>query len=602
MARRLKILVFPLLLALTMQLANHARDGSPTLEGRLVGIDGYTHLMRAGVLMTDGGWFDRRLARGNPPAGDDIYWPRPYDLLLIAGALPFLPFVERVDALYFSGVIAGPLLHLAALVLLIGIGRRYFDGEGQVLLGIVFALGFFVIHLASIGRPDHHALLLLLFVWQAGAMARLLAADAARSAAFWAALPAVAGLWISLEALVATGLGLAALGLGWILSRGDFAARAARHALWLTAGAAVALAIEHGTGALDLVVYDALSLPHLTLLAGAAAAISVVARLDRLGGLAGAAWRRALLVALAILLPAGLVAWLFPAFLDGPYAAMSEESIRRWALEIAEMRPMLDPRDLGASLPGFVFHLGAAILALPVALHHALRGPVGRRREWAYLAALGVVFVVFTAYQQRWGGFAQVALAIPHAALILACLARADRLGRLARPLARAGLTVGLLLGFPILGLALIKSPPPGLAAPPAPACPLTETARWLESAPELGPGRRRLVTHVNFAPEILYRTPHEVIATPNHRNWASIMDSLHALESPPDAAREILDRRGVDLLLVCLGAPEARELIAQSPDGLVARIAAGRPPSWLSEVDTPFRARSGMRLYTLSP
>ena len=79
--------------------------------------------------------------------------------------------------------------------------------------------------------------------------------------------------------------------------------------------------------------------------------------------------------------------------LDGPYAAMSAESIRRWALEIAEMRPMLDLRDPGASLPMFVFHLGVAVLALPLALHQAFRGPLERRREWAYLAAVGLVFV-----------------------------------------------------------------------------------------------------------------------------------------------------------------------------------------------------------------
>ncbi len=602
MRRYAKILLFPLLLALAMQLTNHVRDGAPVLEGRLVGIDGYTHLLRAEALLAGGDWFDRRLSRGNPPAGDDIYWPRPYDVLLIAGALAFLPFTERTGALYLSGILASPVLHLLSLMVLLWAGRRLFDDQGLVYLGIVFALGLFVIHLSSLGRPDQHALLLLLFLWQIGATMRMLAADGGPRPALLAALPAVLGLWISLEAMIASGIGLAALGLGWIVARGNFAAMAAVHASALTVGVALTLAIEHGIGAFDLVVYDALSLPHLTLLAGAAGGLLILAGLDRVGGLAAAAWRRALLASFALALPIGLVAWLFPAFLDGPYATMSAESIRRWIDSIAEMRPMLDARDLSATLPLFVFHLGAATLALPVALHQAVRGPLDSRRAWRYLTVLGLVFVGFAAYQQRWGGFAQCALAIPHAALILACLRRADGLPARLRALARAATTVVLLLGFPILGLALIPSGVPRVAGEAGLSCPLSETARWLEDTPALGPGPRRLITHVNFAPEILYRSRHEVIATPNHRNWASIMDSLHALEAAPEVARSIFRRRGVDLLLVCLGAPEARELRARAPAGLVAAIAEGRPPFWLAEIETPFRARSGMRLYAVAP
>ena len=404
MARRLKILVFPLLLALTMQLANHARDGSPTLEGRLVGIDGYTHLMRAGVLMTDGGWFDPA-----PRAGQSAGRRRH----LLAASLR--PAADRRRA-------ALPALRRAGgRALPLGRDRRAAPAPGRP--------GPADRHRPALFRrrgpsPPRHRLRPRLLRHPPGldrpagppcvAAVALRLAGGGNGAPCWRPTPrarrpsgrpfppspASGSAWRPWWRRAWASRRSASAGScrGAISRPGR-----PRHALWLTAGAAVALAIEHGTGALDLVVYDALSLPHLTLLAGAAAAISVVARLDCLGGLAGAAWRRALLVALAILLPAGLVAWLFPAFLDGPYAAMSEESIRRWALEIAEMRPMLDPRDLGASLPGFVFHLGAAILALPVALHHALRGPVGRRREWAYLAALGVVFVVFTAYQQRLG-------------------------------------------------------------------------------------------------------------------------------------------------------------------------------------------------------
>lgn len=588
MRRRLAIVAFPVLLVILAQGLNHARDGLVALDGKFVGIDGYTHLLRAKQLIETGDWFDHRIHRGNPPEGDELYWPRPFDLILLAGAGVLTPFLGFDDALFTWGVFVSPALHLISLFLLLWAARPLFDDRGLFYLGVLFAFQLFIIHMSSIARPDHHGFLALLFVWYLGAMLRLLAPAAGLRAALLAALPAVVSMWISLESLVVTAASFLALGLAWIAVRENFAAKLATFACALCAGFALSLLAEHGTEGLIARHYDAPSVVHLALFALAALAALAVLAVDT--------WlppARAWPVRVAASSIGGvfvLVAmWaLLPKFYQGPLADVDSDVVALWFNDISEYAPLIDFARPRQTLPQFIFHLGLAVPAVPFLVHRAVRCAGGERRAWLWLLLLSCCYVPLAIVQQRWASFAQYVLVIPYAGLLVALL---DRLGDRAAPAraaGRAGIVVLFLFGFPLLG-ALLFQPRP-VAASAGPHCPLTEMSRWIDEEPRLNDRTRRILSFINFGPELLYRTRHEVIATPNHRNPHGILDAISALgRLPPSEARAIVERRGVDLILVCRGTEEAADYRqGNNGDTLFSAMVQGRAPDWLVLIGLP--------------
>ena len=587
MRRVFVIAAFPVLLVVLAQGLSHVRDGMVALDGKFVGLDGYSHLLRAKELWNGADWTDHRIHRGNPPDGDELYWPRPFDLVLLAGAAPLAPFLGFDDALHAWGIFVSPALHLISLFVLFWAARPLFDDRGLVYLGVLFAFQLFIVHMASVARPDHHSLLGLLFVWAVGAGIRLVAAEGGSRAALGTALPVVLSMWISLESLVVAAACFLALGGGWIAVREDFARKGLVFALALAGGFAVTLLVEHGGAGLTEAHYDAPSPVHLALFALTALAWLAILALDQVPVVAGSRGLRlgvALAGAVAVV---GLMRLLLPKFFHGPLAEIDSKVVAEWFDYIAEYKPMIDPGRLRASLPLFVFHLGSASLAVPFMLYRIVRGCGFERRAWLWLLLLGVAYVALSANQQRWANFAQYVLVIPYTGLLLSLTGgSADARGFLGAA-RRAGLTVLFLFGFPIL--AGLMSQPQRQAAP-GPRCPVTAIGRWIDRTPELNTGTLRILSFINFGPELLYRTRHEVIATPNHRNGASVIDAIDALgRLPPEQARRVIERRGVDLVLVCRGTEEANDYRAgNGGDTLFVALESGRFPSWLKPVPLP--------------
>jgi hypothetical protein len=587
MRRILAIVVFPILLLVVAQGLNHVRDGMVALDGKFIGLDGYTHLLRAKELWNGAAWTDHRIHRGNPPEGDELYWPRPFDLVLLAGALPLTPIMGFDAALHAWGIFVSPALHLLSLFVLLWAARPLFDDRGLFYLGVLFAFQLFIVHMASVARPDHHSLLGLLFIWLVGAGLRLVSAEGGAGAALRAALPAVLSMWISLESLVATAACFVALGVGWITVREDFARKGAVFALALAGGFALTLLIEHGLAGLTEPHYDAPSPVHLALFVMTALVWLALLALDRLPAVAGSAGLRLAASIAGAIAVVGLMRLLLPKFFLGPLAEIDSKVVAEWFDYIAEYKPMIDPRHLRASLPLFLFHLGSALLAVPFMLYRIVRGSGFERRAWLWLLLLGVAYVALSANQQRWANFAQYVVVIPYAALLLAWTGGSEGTRSLLGAARRAGFVVLFLFGFPLVAGLMYK---PRAAAAPSVPCPLTAMSRWIDGEPELNTRTHRILSFINFGPELLYRTKHEVIATPNHRNGASVLDAINALgRLPPEEAHAVIARRGVDLVLVCRGTEEATDY--RSGNGgntLFVALENGRAPDWLKPVTLP--------------
>ena len=98
------------------------------------------------------------------------------------------------------------------------------------------------------------------------------------------------------------------------------------------------------------------------------------------------------------------------------------------------------------------------------------------------------------------------------------------------------------------------------------------------------------------------------MVATPYHRNGAGILDVHAALTAgAPEAARQIMGARGIDLVLLC---PQPVEEMFFTPrpgeaargQTLYARLLTGRPPPWLRPVTLPPELAARFKLFAVEP
>jgi hypothetical protein len=503
------LLALALLVALQSVLG-FSPDG-PFASGALWGPDEYMRLVRIERLLDTRLWFDGSIPRANAPDGEVLHWTRPLDLLILAGAAPLAPLLGGREALELSGVLVSPLLQIAALAALLWAARPLLAAPARFCLGVLFVCQPAVLVYFGVGRPDHHGLLLLGFIGLLGCLLRALDRPENRAAVWLGGLIAAGSLWVSVEALLPLGAALAILAVAWIARGGDHARSGAALASAAAAGALLAVVVERPWPWLEI-EYDRISLVHPGVLALCAALCAALARFD------GSGSKRALAAAAAALAGLAAVALACPKFLGGPLVDADPWIRAEWDPKLLENWPLFDRGGAVLSLAVFLLSLGLAVAALPWLLR-LLAEPGKRRVAWAPIAALLLVFLPLAMAHQRWAAYAAVLLALPYAdlggRLLDRMTAASGRAATLAVSAARGAVAVGLATVFSLAAGAAYGVASEQLGRSDVKDCPVTALARHLAQAPELQDRPRRILACGFHGPELLYRTRHEVIATP---------------------------------------------------------------------------------------
>ena len=129
----------------------------------------------------------------------------------------------------------------------------------------------------------------------------------------------------------------------------------------------------------------------------------------------------------------------------------------------------------------------------------------------------------------------------------------------------------------------------------------MPEISRFLETAdnwPTDAP--QTILTFIDLGPELLYRTRHQVLATPYHRNGDGIRDS-HTIMTSDDleTAKAMMDERAVNLVLLCPNSAERVFFhVPKSDAHLYALLRDGTPPPWLVPVELPENLSGEFKLY----
>lgn len=491
--------------------------------------------------------------------GSVLHWTLPMDgviLTLDPLARALHPGARRFSA---GAAWAGPVLGSLSCVALFLLAAPWLGAGSAFCAALLYSLSYSAISTSAFGNGDHQSLQQLCVVVALGGLLELLGSGGGAALALRVGAALGLGLWVSAEtsAVLAVMAAVALASLACCASRAA-PTLAARHLQWALAALGVcALAdrLEH-PGAGLTILWDQISFfqihPLLVFALFAAATRVLLGRVGRGVAVASA-------LALALLL--GLAPLLLPAYREAVLAQLAQaRAVELWAqAEVSEFQPLL-------RVEGF-FTLRKAqerftplLLLLPFAGLATARDARLRPELRAGLLLAATALFALTLYETKLAHlFAPLAALVWVAggnALVAAGMTRAGvgSARSLARAQALAGAAAVLVLlaaPHPVTGTAMLAAALRSGSEGPRPDDP--RTALLLDVLRELpvDPARPRAVlAHWSLGAQILYQTPHAVVASGYHRNLAGVRDAQRAFTAriPEEIGvlEEILERRGV--------------------------------------------------------
>ena len=565
--------------------------------------DSYSRLNRVLHLVNTENWFDVHYPRSNAPYGEVLHWTRPLDVLLLIGAWVLSPFGTLESGLYWWGVVISPLFFGVGLCGLMWMTKSLFERERMVLLGCLFLLQPVLVAYSLPGRPDHHSLLLACFVWVLALTYKLLSQKF--QPLLCCALGALGGLaiWVSIESFIGVGLCLSVLAIYWILERADYSKKIAVVLCAMWPVLTLALFSEHPWDEILLPEYDRYSIVHWTVLSLMTILWAGIAFVEeRLGK-----WHHAYSRFWVAVLGGGFVfviLWIvYPKFFYGPLVDVNPLVKSLMWNRISETQPLLS---------WDMVHFHRVILFLGIALPAApyLIWLIWKKRNrpehflWVLVGFGFLVFLPLAISEARWAGYAEVFLVFPFAYLAREVLLRVEKSHMIPWKSGIMVLVAVTLVFGPFVIGATTKILEQGDEKTWGERCPMVPISKFLSQTNGLGDRPRTILTFMNFGPELLYRTPHKIVTSPSHRNARGFLDIIRVMTATEDQeAKQIIDDRKIDLILLCPNEPEkALYLSASGQSTWYDNLRDGKHPSWIQTINLPSGLQSHFQLFEVVP
>ena len=573
------------------------------LEGEVVDTDGYMRLNRVLHLAESGDWFNSTYPRSNAPFGEVQHWTRPMDLILVSGAALAAPFLSFPIALHWWGMLISPLFQVFALLSLIWLAKPLFERDRLLILGGIFVLQPGVIAYYLAGRVDHHGILLLCFIALLGCTFRMWSFAFDWKVCMWAGISAGLGIWVSIEFMVGLFVSLAFLSGWWVVRGEDLGKRLTIMMVSLWVITALALLIERNAGQLFLEEYDRYSIVHWVIFSCLVVFWVVVWLVTEQKQIGKTFLGRAGLALVGALGTVGLMWTLFPKFFQGPLVDVDPRMVTLLWERITETQPLISTNSwkLGRS----IFLLGIAIPAIPYLGWLIWKEKDSHLRGFWLMIGVGVlVYLPLTLREVRWVPYAELLLVLPYAQLVHQLVLRYDRLLKFPwQGLVKAGVVLVGALGFVVGGSTLMKvDASDGSGDSMAKGCPLTPLSKFLNDPNSWGDRERTILAFVNFGPELLYRTPHRVVATPYHRNGGVIDTHRIMSDTTGEIAEQIVNDRQINLILVCpaSSAEPAFYTPSKGEPSFYDLLHDGKGPDWVEEIILPPDLSEKFKLFSV--
>jgi hypothetical protein len=305
-------------------------------------------------------------------------------------------------------------------------------------------------------------------------------------------------------------------------------------------------------------------------------------------------------------LVAFVILWaVYPQFLSEPWFPVDELYHRVRSVNIGESQPVLSGGTFGREgilnvLIRVLVWIGNGFPALLFLGYLVVRRESRNQAFWVYLAVALAIILAFAVLRHglvfRDMRALSLFLILPFAELTAWIVERLE--GLRWRALIRPLIVISLIVWPIMLGAGLKKMSGPADAS--VTGCSVTPMAKYLGAEAPWRDEPLRIMAFVDYGPVILYRTHHSIFSYPNHRYQSGFTDTYRAMTATEEEeARAILERRRVDLLLICDSPVTANFYRTDHGKPTFWQRLAGREaPDWLISVPLPEELDGDFRLY----
>ncbi len=573
---------------------------SPIWRGNLPDSDDYTYLSQTLDWLQGQSWFDNVQHRMSPPEGVAIHYTRFVEMPIAGVIMLFRLFHYSWRGAAMLGALILPVAYLGVLfAALRSAAARLMEPEWAGLTAFVVMFSSTLLFKFSPGQVDHHGVEAILTITALGLTVQTFARPDQMRWALAAGAALALSTAIALEVLPWMALTAMVVGL-WTVASGAKAARsAAAFGLSLAATGVVLLALDKPMASIlqpDLLAY---SIAYVALMGGialalvAAAGATVIQKTGVRFIVAGG---------IAVILGAVYLRH-YPALLAGPYGAMDK---RLAALLFANLQEAV-PLSKRFPVVKASYLVIPPMVAFVASLFFTRAAQDYKKWGWFLMASLLSAALSLTIfYQVRVLIYAQLFAVIP----LASCVERgwawiaARHQGR-RRFWAEIGLVlaVGPLMAIFLPAVQDGRAFNTGMLLFPAQSfdasCEINSVAHILNAPPYAG-RKLRLMNMTGQGSELLFSTPHEVMAAPYHTNLRGNMDSIDFFSTTDAAQAEKIARRDqIDLVVLCRNIPDMYlqgkgPHYVSFPDGgvrmvedasLAGQLNLHKAPAWLTEI-----------------
>lgn len=560
----------------------------------LTDTDTYMRLVRVEQLAETGNWYDSVIHRSNYPYGDELHWTRLLDMILLAGAYLITPFQGFDKGLLTFGIIISPLLGICCILALLRVTESVINKNAQRLLMLIFIAQPILLQVFLMGRPDHHGLIILLFVLMLGCLYKIAEQSKNNNYVLFCGFIAALSLWVSIENIFVVIMVFITVGILWLIHGEDYAHKLLRFSLSTFCFCIFFLLIERPLSTLFVIEYDKISIVHIFVLM-----LSVIATYFLTLIKSKALFNKIIKLTL-ILIYLGLVLWvIFPVFYQGPMAEVNKAIYPIWLNKVSETQSLWT-----TELSNRIIIIGQTSLFVMYLIY--LVASKRFQSQLTFLLPLICGFVIFlplTVYMIRMSYYFEIIIILLLAVFLDDIIAQINLLKKrdLTKSLIRVLVIIIFVLGLPGLGIflnALSNNSLENDTKIPD----IKELSTYLNNYQINHPDAKTILTLLDFGPELLYRTNYNTISTPYHRNDQGILFNYEVMAAEStEQVQKMLKERSVDLLILC---PKSVEKLfykkTTENSTFYEQLISGKKPAYLEEVDLSNELKDSFIVYQI--
>lgn len=547
--------------------------------------DGYWHLLRVENLYSSGNIYDTTLSRSNAPYGESSHWTRAFDFILYAGAYAGSFLVDFKAALFWWATIVNPVLHVLSFLVLFW-GLRDLIGDIRAsLFGILLPFQPFLTSVFNIGVPDHHGSLIFIF----SVFIALVVKSVLNGNLKLFSICGIAGgisIWFGIECIAVVLIALSFFGLIWALEGRSYQWKNFLFSVFLLATTFLTMFIDTRSDDIMKIEFDRRSMVHVFLWLTTTAFWAIVALVSKGTNLLEKKFGRIIAATIGVAASILLMLELFPLFFKNPLSVVDPAIQFIYLNDTTEFTGLFSAPNNLSEIP--IAYWAMTLPGIPLSIILALRSYAKEREAWIFITLINIVFIIMSALTLRMITYAVLCSFIPISyAISLPFILITRNFGQPYNMIVRSAFIVACCFGCLLPAIAFDSNNNKMLISDRKF---LYQICQYLNDDPFFEKRSQRILTSINLGPLLLYKTHHEVIGTPSHRNVSGILDTYFVMNAlREEDAHRIIRRRGIEAILI--GRPKDGigdyfihniKHIKESDDIFHHQLWNGKIPAWL--------------------